>query len=65
MNNTLLKEFEEYTFMIEDPFDRTYNPARQVKRYSELEEQYYYEMEEMIHSLKIDRCLPENILYAP
>jgi hypothetical protein len=35
-------QFEEKdSFKIEDPFDKNYNPAKPVKRYSDLENEYF------------------------
>ena len=41
----------KWTFLIADPFDRTYNPAKQVLSHERLEEQYYDAMLETLEGL--------------
>jgi hypothetical protein len=53
----ILKGFVEdvrankWTFLIADPFDRTYNPAKQVISYERLESQYFAAMQETLDGL--------------
>ena len=58
-----MQEVNTYTFMIVDPFDRTYNPARNIKRDTDIETNFYEEMEYALNCLieegRIPRSPPE------
>ena len=41
----------KWTFLIADPFDRTYNPAKQVVSFERLESQYFAAMQETLDGL--------------
>jgi hypothetical protein len=47
----------KYTFLIEDPFDYTYNPAKQVHRNTYIEEDYLDGMEQTLDSLLEEGCM--------
>ena len=40
----MAESFRTHTFLIEDPFDKWYNPARHVTKGSNIEESYLLEM---------------------
>lgn len=56
-----ISTIKSISFVIEDPFDKTYTPGRAVKRESHLEDSYFLEFERSLESLTKQGCLVENI----
>lgn len=49
--NGLIEKISEWTFMIVDPFDKTYNTAKSMKKYSEFEEEFFNAMNDTLDSI--------------
>ena len=50
-NVQFLNEIDSFSFMIVDPFDKTYNPAKSLKRKSDLEGRYLEYFWKTLHSM--------------
>jgi len=43
--STVVEEVDTWTFFLVDPFDKTYNPAKQIRKNSPLEYSFYNSLE--------------------
>lgn len=55
--NSLIDDIDNWTFMIVDPFDRTYNPAKIIKRDSFIERSLFGAMEATLNQLNTEGTL--------
>ncbi len=60
---TVVEDVMNWAFTVVDPFDRTYNPARSVKRDTPLENQYFNSMTATMRQLTEKGSLFEKVKF--
>jgi hypothetical protein len=63
-DTSLADSFRAHTFLIEDPFDKWYNPARHVSKGSKIEKSYLLEMRNAFDMLASGE-IPTWEVYVP